>query len=174
MSEQDDRKLTASKNIAIGGISTECSSYSPLYQKESDFTSLDGQALLDLVDFPFNEYDLVAYPIFFNKSVPGGPIEGEYFEQIKDKFIEQLKQIDNLDGVLLLMHGAMLVDGIEDPEGEWIASVRKSSWYKTASFQSALICMAKLPTRLLKILTPLQHLGQRPILTSRIPIDDHL
>ena len=116
----------AYKNIAIGGISTECSSYSPLYQKESDFISIDGQALLDFVDFPFNEYHLVAYPIFFNKSVPGGPIEGKYFEQIKDKFIEQLKQIDNLDGVLLLMHGAMLVNGIDDPEGEWISSVRKA------------------------------------------------
>ena len=116
----------AYKNIAIGGISTECSSYSPLYQKESDFISIDGQALLDFVDFPFNEYNLVAYPIFFNKSVPGGPIEGKYFEQIKDKFIGQLKQIDNLDGVLLLMHGAMLVNGIDDPEGEWISSVRKA------------------------------------------------
>ena len=49
----------AYKNIAIGGISTECSSYSPLYQKESDFISIDGQALLDFVDFPFNDYNLV-------------------------------------------------------------------------------------------------------------------
>jgi len=31
-----------------------------------------------------------------------------------------------LMGFLLLMHGAMYVDGIDDPEGEWIASVRRA------------------------------------------------
>ena len=126
MSEQDDRKLTASKNIAIGGISTECSSYSPLHQKERDFTIVEGQELLDVVNFPFADYDIEVHPVFFNKSVPGGPIESNYFDQIKDKFIKELKLIDNLDGVLLLMHGAMFVDAIEDPEGDFIASVRET------------------------------------------------
>ena len=115
----------ASKKIAIGGISTECSSYSPLYQKKDDFQSIQGQALLDLVDFPFSEFDIKPYPLFFNKSVPGGPIDREYFTQIKYQFIEDIHSLGDLDGVLLLMHGAMYVDGIEDPEGEWIASVRK-------------------------------------------------
>ncbi len=99
MSEQDDRKLTASKNIAIGGISTECSSYSPLHQKERDFTIVEGQELLDVVNFPFVDYDIEVHPVFFNKSVPGGPIESNYFDQIKDKFIEELKLIDYHDGV---------------------------------------------------------------------------
>ena len=115
----------ASKKIAIGGISTECSSYSPLYQNKDDFKSIQGQALLDLVDFPFSEFDIKPYPLFYNKSVPGGPIEKEYFAQIKNQFIGNLHTLGKLDGVLLLMHGAMYVDGIEDPEGNWIASVRK-------------------------------------------------
>ncbi|MDC1318776.1 M81 family metallopeptidase [Candidatus Thioglobus sp.] len=115
----------ALKKIAIGGISTECSSYSPLYQKKDDFHSIQGQALLDLVDFPFSEFDIKPYPLFFKKSVPGGPIDREYFTQIKYQFIEDIHSLGELDGVLLLMHGAMYVDDIEDPEGEWIASVRK-------------------------------------------------
>jgi len=115
----------ASKKIAIGGISTECSSYSPLYQNKDDFKSIQGQALLDLVDFPFSEFDIKPYPLFYNKSVPGGPIEKEYFAKIKNQFIGNLHTLGKLDGVLLLMHGAMYVDGIEDPEGNWIASVRK-------------------------------------------------
>jgi len=32
----------AIKKIAVGGISTECSTYSTLYQNESDFVSLQG------------------------------------------------------------------------------------------------------------------------------------
>ena len=77
----------AIKNIAIGGISTECSSYSPLSQNKDDFTCIRDQELLDLVSFPFLEHGINAHPLFFNKSVPGGPIERQYFAQIKDQFI---------------------------------------------------------------------------------------
>jgi len=115
----------APKKIAIGGISTECSSYSPLYQNESDFLSLRGQALLDLVEYPFEDYNIQAHPVFFNKSVPGGPIESSYFFKVKNQFIKELKALGTIHGVLLLMHGAMYVDDIDDPEGEWIASVRE-------------------------------------------------
>jgi len=115
----------AIKTIAVGGISTECSTYSPLYQNESDFVSLQGQTLLDFIGFPFNDYDIETYPIFFNRSVPGGPIESQYFRQTKDKFIAELKSLGTLDGVLLIMHGAIFVDDIDDPEGEWIEAVRE-------------------------------------------------
>ena len=114
----------AIKKIAVGGISTECSTYSPLYQNESDFVSLQGQTLLDLVGFPFDDYGIETYPIFFNRSVPGGPIESQYFRQTKDKFIAELDSLGTLDGVLLIMHGAIFVDDIDDPEGEWIEAVR--------------------------------------------------
>jgi len=114
----------AIKKIAVGGISTECSTYSPLYQNESDFESLQGQDLLDLINFPFDDYGIETYPIFFNKSVPGGPIERQYFAQIKDQFISEINALGKLDGILLLMHGAIYVEGIEDPEGEWIGAVR--------------------------------------------------
>ena len=114
----------AIKTIAVGGISTECSTYSPLYQNESDFVSLQGQTLLDFIGFPFNDYDIETYPIFFNRSVPGGPIESQYFRQTKDRFIAALESLGALDGVLLIMHGAIFVDDLDDPEGEWIEAVR--------------------------------------------------
>ena len=117
--------MLAKKNIAIGGISTECSSYSPLFQNKEDFITVRGQELLTLVDFPFSKYNINANPIFFNKSVPGGPIDRRYFDQIKNLFITEINSHKKLDGVLLLMHGAMYVEGIDDPEGEWISSVRK-------------------------------------------------
>ncbi len=117
----------AKKNIAIGGISTECSSYSPLIQNKEDFISVLGHDLLDLVDFPFSEYNINVNPLFFNKSVPGGPIDRQYFDQIKNQFTAEINAYEKLDGLLLLMHGAMYVEGIDDPEGEWISSVRKAA-----------------------------------------------
>jgi microcystin degradation protein MlrC len=116
--------MMAKKNIAIGGISTECSSYSPLFQNNEDFRTVRGQDLLGLVDFPFSEHNINVSPLFFNKSVPGGPIDREYFDQVNNQFIEEIKALGRLDGILLLMHGAMYVEGIEDPEGDWISSVR--------------------------------------------------
>ena len=112
------------KRIAIGGISTECSTYSFLYQNEKDFKCIKNKELVDLIDFPYEDYNIEICPIFFNKSVPGGPIETQYFIKIKNKFIKQLKELGSLDGILLLMHGAMFVPNINDPEGEWISSVR--------------------------------------------------
>ena len=42
------------KRIAIGGISTECSTYSPLFQTAADFKKVQGSLLVDLVDFQFD------------------------------------------------------------------------------------------------------------------------
>ena len=81
---------------------------------------------MDLVSFPFLEHGINPLPLFFNKSVPGGPIEKQYFDQIKDQFIDEINKLGKLDGILLLMHGAMYVEGINDPEGEWMSSVRKA------------------------------------------------
>ena len=69
------------KKIAIGGISTECSTYSPLYQNEKDFESLQNKELLNLIDFPFENYDIEICPIFFNRSLPGGPIKTSYYKK---------------------------------------------------------------------------------------------
>ena len=76
--------------------------------------------------FLFLSTDINPQPLFFNKSVPGGPIEKQYFDQIKDQFIDEINTLGKLDGILLLMHGAMYVEGINDPEGEWMSSVRKA------------------------------------------------
>ena len=53
------------KCIAIGGISTECSTYSPLFQTESDFEKIQGPRLADLVGFPFDKYEIEVKPIFY-------------------------------------------------------------------------------------------------------------
>jgi len=42
------------KRIAIGGINTECSTYSPLFQTAADFEKVQGSLLVNLVDFTFD------------------------------------------------------------------------------------------------------------------------
>ena len=43
--------------IVIGGISTECSSYSPLFQKNADFKRLEGDELIKFIDFDFKKHN---------------------------------------------------------------------------------------------------------------------
>ena len=60
------------KRIAIGGISTEWSTYSPLFQTAADFEKVQGSLLVDLVDFPFEKYEIDVHPLSYLKSIPGG------------------------------------------------------------------------------------------------------
>ena len=66
------------KRIAIGGISTECSTYSPLFQTAADFEKVQGSLLVDLVDFPFEKYEIDVHPLSYLKSIPGGPVEAGF------------------------------------------------------------------------------------------------
>ena len=112
-------------NIAIGGISTECSSYSPLEQKKEDFKRIKGKKLIKYLQFNFKKKNKIKiHPIFFDYSVPGGSINYNYFIEFKDEFISHIKKKPKLDGILLIMHGAMLVKKIIDPEGFFIKEIR--------------------------------------------------
>lgn len=110
--------------VALGGLHTECSSYSPLMQTVSDFTRTSGQALCNLVPFDFAAVGIEAVPLFHDRSVPGGPVSHDTFAEQRQAFMRMLRDALPLDGVLLLMHGAMFVPGIDDPEGDFIAEVR--------------------------------------------------
>ena len=112
-------------NIAIGGISTECSSYSPLEQKREDFNRIKGKKLIRYIEFNFNRFkNIKVHPIFFQYSVPGGPINYNYFIELKNEFIIRIKKKPKLDGILLIMHGAMYVKKIQDPEGLFLKEIR--------------------------------------------------
>ncbi|TYB82383.1 M81 family metallopeptidase [Maritimibacter fusiformis] len=112
------------KRVAICGLHTECSSYSPLLQQAGDFTRSEGQALLDRIPVDFAALGIEALPLFQDRSVPGGPVAPELFAAQTGELLDRLAKLGPLDGVLLVMHGAMFVPGIDDPEGEFIAAVR--------------------------------------------------
>ena len=95
--------------IVIGGISTECSSYSPLFQKTHDFKRLEGDKLIQYIDFDFQKHNIEPKSIFFDFSLPGGPIKKSVYDKKKEEFVSRLKLQKKIDGVLLIMHGAMYV-----------------------------------------------------------------
>jgi microcystin degradation protein MlrC len=109
--------------IAVGGIHTECSTYSPLTQTEADFAVSEGVALADDLGLA-PPHGAVLVPLFHARSLPGGPVAADTYARLKADFLARLAATAPLDGVLLVMHGAMHVHGLDDAEGDWIAAVR--------------------------------------------------
>src|SRR5215207_973294 len=109
--------------IAIGGISTESCTFSPLPTRLTDFTLNRGESFLDRYPF-LSELDAEFVPLMWARALPGGSVEADTYRQIRDEFLTMLRENVPFDGVYLDLHGAMNVQGMDDAEGDWIASVR--------------------------------------------------
>ncbi|KAB0679998.1 M81 family metallopeptidase [Aureimonas leprariae] len=111
--------------IAVGGIHTECSTYSPVLMEVEDFRILRDGDLLAAAYFDFLATDGVeVLPLLHARAVPGGPVSRETYEALKAEFLDRLQAALPLDGLYLAMHGAMNVEGMDDAEGDWIAAAR--------------------------------------------------
>ena len=74
-------------------------------------------------------FDFEPVPLLRADAWPGGLIVRADYEALRDELCERLRQADaeaRLDGVLLDLHGAMVVDGIDDGDGDVVAAVRKA------------------------------------------------
>jgi microcystin degradation protein MlrC len=110
--------------IAIGGISTENCTFSPLLTRREDFTLHRGEAFLHRYPF-LSKFDAEFVPLLWARALPGGSIEAALYQEIKAEFLQRLSDILPLDGVYLDMHGANNVQGMDDAEGDFIAAIRE-------------------------------------------------
>lgn len=115
--------------IAVGGLHTECSTYTDVLQKTDDFKVLRGNDLM-ISDFfcflPKAKAEIV--PLMHARSTPGGAVSRATYDEFKDEFLTKLEMTiadAPIDGLYLAMHGAVHVAGMEDAEGDWIAAARK-------------------------------------------------
>jgi microcystin degradation protein MlrC len=110
--------------IAIGGLAIECCSFSSLPTRLDDVTRLRGDNLRAEYPFLASYPDVTFVPLIRGRATPGGPLEADAYQQIKQEFLDGLREGGPWDGVYLDMHGALYVLGMEDAEGDWTASVR--------------------------------------------------
>ncbi len=112
--------------IAVGGIHTECSTYSPVLMQPEDFRVLRGGDLAADEYFAFlPRPDVTLLPLLHARAVPGGPVARVTYAALRAEFLDGLRAALPLDGVYLAMHGAVCVDGMQDAEGDWIGAVRE-------------------------------------------------
>lgn len=127
--------------IAIGGISHETTtfieSHTTLADFEHGFGLYRGSEIIErfrganMCTGGFlagaDERAFQPVPLIWTFAYPGGLIERTTYDALKREFFERLQSARSegpIDGVLLDLHGAMVVEGIDDGDGDFIESVR--------------------------------------------------
>ncbi len=129
--------------IAIGGISHETSTFAKTPTTIRDFENGFGLFRGPAVIERFRGTNICAggfiegaerlgfepVPLLWTFAYPSGLIPLADYNALKGEFLERLdqaRQAGPIDGVLLDMHGAMVVEGIDDGDGDFIESVRRA------------------------------------------------
>ena len=123
--------------IAIGGIMHESNTFSPV---PTDLAAFEAGTLA-VGDEIFNiwsgahheiggfiqgasEYGYELYPTQMTSAMPAGPVTDNAFNELVDSLIQRIQSKQELDGVLLALHGAMVVESYPDGDGEVLRRLR--------------------------------------------------
>lgn len=116
------------KRIGIGGIAIESCTFSPLLTGRADFHEvLRGAEMLArypflAADFGGGEVEWV--PLLHARALPGGVVRREVYGELKHELLDRLAAVVPLEGFYLDIHGAMAVEGLDDPEADLAAAIR--------------------------------------------------
>ena len=126
-----------SRRLVIGQISHETNSFSPIRTELRHFGQrghLEGAAILKeyrgtktpiggFMDYADTRgWELV--PTVSASAVPSGLVAAEAYQLLLSKLLDGIRAAGPVDGVLLSLHGAMVVEGIPDAEGDILTKVR--------------------------------------------------
>lgn len=126
--------------ILYGEFMHEVNSFSPVITTERDFKAdhlfygedvlnsaveEDKQlaGFLEAVD-EVGKGTVKAVPVIHAKSMSGGPVDSTFYASVKNTLIQAVTTLERVDGIYLSLHGAMGVQGMFDPEGDIIQSLR--------------------------------------------------
>ena len=117
---------TKKPRIGITGIAIESSSFSPAKTYEKDFNIKYGSEIFTSYNFFNQSYIDKAdwFPTMRARALPGGVVTKDSYESMVLQIIELTKQTLPLDGLFFDIHGAMNVEGMDDPEGDFIDRIR--------------------------------------------------
>lgn len=115
--------------IAIAGLAIESSTFSPAVSHEDAFGAREGEDVFSY--YPFMSPDsgiidrAVWLPTLRGHAMPGGIVTNEAYESLVNKTLKLLEESLPLDALFFDIHGAMSVEGIDDPEGDFLVRIRE-------------------------------------------------
>lgn len=121
----------------IAMVSHETNTFSPLPTGRPQFEARDlryggelleayrgtGTCLGGMIEAA-ERHGVTLLPSVAAAAAPGGRVSKELYAEVKQRLLTDLRAAGPLDGVLLDLHGAMVVDGLDDGEGDLLAAVR--------------------------------------------------
>ncbi len=133
--------MTAKPTIAIAGFQHETNTFAPHKAHYEDFAKADGwpgltqgEAVFDVfneLNIPISGFINAAQhkhcqikPILWASAEPSSYVTEQAFETIAGMICDAIAGWDDLDGVYLDLHGAMVTEHLEDGEGELLRRVR--------------------------------------------------
>jgi microcystin degradation protein MlrC len=58
-------------------------------------------------------------------AVPHGPVVPAAYKTLKREFVTRIRDAEPIDGVYLSLHGSMVVEGLDDPDGDLLEAVKR-------------------------------------------------
>src|SRR5437867_199505 len=122
--------------LAVGGICHETSTFTPFTTGARDFEDGFGVYRGDEVAGRFRAANIPTggfldaagklgfdpVPLLWAFAYPAGLVERDAYESLRDELLGRLAEALPVDGVLLDQHGAMVVDGIDDADGDLVGA----------------------------------------------------
>ncbi|TFV94197.1 M81 family peptidase [Algoriphagus kandeliae] len=123
---QPEEKLP---RIAIAGLAIESSTFSPARSTAESFKARIGDDIFNyypfLGDSSSNRSRAEWFPTLRGHAIPGGMVTREAYDSLVNLTLDMLKENLPYDGLFFDIHGAMSVEGLDDPEGDFIIKVRE-------------------------------------------------
>ncbi|TWO34620.1 M81 family metallopeptidase [Seonamhaeicola sediminis] len=121
-----DRELP---RIAITGLAIESSTFSPAKTTEEAFHAYYGEDVFQYFPFLRDPKDTLRqqahyFPAVKGHAIPGGIVTKEAYDALMKKTLDTLRKNLPYDGLFFDIHGAMSVEGLDDPEGDMIKQIR--------------------------------------------------
>ena len=119
--------------ILLAALKQETATFNPARSTREHFEIVQGADLLALSDTrselggaltAFAEANVEVVPTYAAWAVSGGPVDDDELDAITDEMIASIRANKDVDGALIVFHGAMAGETEMDPEGRVLAAAR--------------------------------------------------
>ena len=120
--------------VAVAGFAHESNSFSSQPTNLTDFVVHTGDDVLTRQRDTYHEIagyiaaadalDMELCPTLAAYATPSGPVTSAAYEEIADRILGLIEGLGVIDGVLLALHGAMVVEGFPHGDAETVRRVR--------------------------------------------------
>ena len=126
------------KRVFVASLATESNTFAPIYTDLNSFkeslyappgthpetpTLCSAPFVVARKRFKNENWELIEGTAAWAE--PGGIVQRQTYEQLRDEILQQLVEALPVQGVILGLHGAMVAEGYDDCEGDLLTRVRK-------------------------------------------------